>query len=167
MPPASHQAVLDLQHADLRVLHPQAALEGACVPGYLLGMCGVCLLPACCLSQSNGRRCHEALSALTAEVYLEQDAPPQLPPQLPPLPCCSSLPQGDFPLHWPLVNSDHMRDRLGKRELERKRVEDASRLQLEDPTFRWGRWAGCCGRSHLGRQAGRQAGNIRGQPHQR
>ena len=46
--------------------------------------------------------------------------------------------QGTFPLHWPLVNSDHMRERLAKRELERKRVEDADRLQLEDPNFRRG-----------------------------
>lgn len=32
--------------------------------------------------------------------------------------------QGSFPLHWPLINSDHMRERLAKRELERKRIED-------------------------------------------
>ncbi|KAL4457675.1 hypothetical protein ABPG75_012540 [Micractinium tetrahymenae] len=44
--------------------------------------------------------------------------------------------KGSFPLHWPLINSDHMRDKLGKRELERKRVEDSEKLQLEDPNFR-------------------------------
>ncbi|KAI3436650.1 hypothetical protein D9Q98_006066 [Chlorella vulgaris] len=41
-----------------------------------------------------------------------------------------------FPLHWPLVNSEHMKDKLGQRELEKKKVEDANRLQLEDPNFR-------------------------------
>ena len=46
------------------------------------------------------------------------------------------LAQGGFPLHWPLINRDHMRDRLGQKELERKRVEDSNRLALEDPNFR-------------------------------
>eukprot|EP00887_Chlorella_sp_A99_P002814 scaffold6.g2814.t1 len=41
-----------------------------------------------------------------------------------------------FPLHWPLVNSDHMRERLAKRELERKRIDDMQRLALEDPNHR-------------------------------
>ena len=40
------------------------------------------------------------------------------------------------PLHWPLVNSDHMRERLARRELERKRIDDAQRLALEDPHHR-------------------------------
>lgn len=44
--------------------------------------------------------------------------------------------QDSFPLHWPLVNSEHMKDKLGQRELEKKKVEDANRLQLEDPNFR-------------------------------
>lgn len=35
--------------------------------------------------------------------------------------------QGSFPLHWPLINSDHMRTKLAKRELERKRIEDDQR----------------------------------------
>lgn len=35
--------------------------------------------------------------------------------------------QGEFALHWPLINSNHMRMRLAKRELEQKRVEDANR----------------------------------------
>ena len=35
--------------------------------------------------------------------------------------------QDDFPLHWPLINSDHMRTRLAKRELEKKRIEDSKR----------------------------------------
>lgn len=39
-------------------------------------------------------------------------------------------------LHWPLINSDHMRERLAKRELEKKRVDDAKRLALEDPNHR-------------------------------
>jgi hypothetical protein len=39
------------------------------------------------------------------------------------------LAQDSFPLHWPLVNSDHMRTRLAKRELEKKRIEDAHRCK--------------------------------------
>ena len=35
--------------------------------------------------------------------------------------------QGDVPLHWPLINSDHMRTKLAKRELEKKKIEDAQR----------------------------------------
>ena len=38
-----------------------------------------------------------------------------------------SMQQDSFALHWPLVNSDHMRTRLAKRELEKKRIEDAHR----------------------------------------
>lgn len=49
------------------------------------------------------------------------------------------LPQGSFALHWPLINSDHLRERLAKRELESKRLEDAKKLQLTDPNFRCGR----------------------------
>ncbi|KAA6419415.1 MAG: hypothetical protein FRX49_10673, partial [Trebouxia sp. A1-2] len=44
--------------------------------------------------------------------------------------------KGSFPLHWPLVNSNHMRTKLAKRELERKRIEDDHMLALEDPNFR-------------------------------
>ena len=44
--------------------------------------------------------------------------------------------KGTFPLHWPLINSDHMKERLGKRELERKRIEDSKTLALQDPNFR-------------------------------
>lgn len=44
--------------------------------------------------------------------------------------------QESFPLHWPLINSDHMRERLARRELERKRIEDAAQLALEDPHHR-------------------------------
>lgn len=40
------------------------------------------------------------------------------------------------PLHWPLINSDHMKERLAKRELEKKRIDDANRLALEDPNYR-------------------------------
>ena len=35
--------------------------------------------------------------------------------------------QGEFALHWPLINSAHMRTRLAQRELEAKRLEDARR----------------------------------------
>ncbi|DBA99584.1 hypothetical protein WJX82_005130 [Trebouxia sp. C0006] len=44
--------------------------------------------------------------------------------------------KGSFPLHWPLVNSNHMRTKLAKRELERKRIEDDHQLALEDHNFR-------------------------------
>jgi HSP20 family molecular chaperone IbpA len=44
--------------------------------------------------------------------------------------------KGDFPLHWPLINSDHMKERLAKRELEKKRIEDAKHLALQDPNYR-------------------------------
>ena len=40
--------------------------------------------------------------------------------------------RGAVPLHWPLVNSAHMRGRLARRELEQKRREDAARLALQD-----------------------------------
>ena len=40
------------------------------------------------------------------------------------------------PLHWPLINSDHMRERLAKKELEKKIKDDAHRLALEDPNYR-------------------------------
>ena len=46
--------------------------------------------------------------------------------------------QGSFPLHWPLINSDHLRDRLGKAQLDKKRIADADRLALQDPNHRWG-----------------------------
>ena len=39
--------------------------------------------------------------------------------------CPTSPAQGSFQLHWPLINSDHMATQLAKRELEKKRVEDA------------------------------------------
>ncbi|KAL6778128.1 hypothetical protein ACKKBG_A17025 [Auxenochlorella protothecoides x Auxenochlorella symbiontica] len=42
----------------------------------------------------------------------------------------------NFPLHWPLINSDHMRERLARRELEKKRLEDASQAALEGPNHR-------------------------------
>jgi hypothetical protein len=44
--------------------------------------------------------------------------------------------KGAWPLHWPLINSAHMRGRLARRELEQKRVEDAKRLALQDPSAR-------------------------------
>ncbi|KAL3154051.1 hypothetical protein ABBQ32_013597 [Trebouxia sp. C0010 RCD-2024] len=44
--------------------------------------------------------------------------------------------KGSFPLHWPLINSDHMHTKLAKRELEKKRIEDDQRLALEHPNFR-------------------------------
>ena len=44
--------------------------------------------------------------------------------------------KGSVGLHWPLVNSDHMRERLAKRQFEEKKLEDARRLALEDPNYR-------------------------------
>lgn len=40
------------------------------------------------------------------------------------------------PLHWPLINSNHMAEKLAQRELEKKRIDDAKRLALEDPHYR-------------------------------
>jgi len=45
--------------------------------------------------------------------------------------------KGEFGLHWPLVNKPgHMLEQLGRKEMEKKRLEDARRLELEDPNFR-------------------------------
>ncbi|KAK9831834.1 hypothetical protein WJX81_000048 [Elliptochloris bilobata] len=44
--------------------------------------------------------------------------------------------KGGFALHWPLINSSHMRTRLAQRELEDKRLEDARRLEQQDPNYR-------------------------------
>lgn len=41
-----------------------------------------------------------------------------------------------FGLHWPLINSDHLRERLARRELERKRLDDERAARLELPNFR-------------------------------
>jgi curved DNA-binding protein CbpA/HSP20 family molecular chaperone IbpA len=42
-----------------------------------------------------------------------------------------------FGLHWPLINKPgHMLEQLGRKEMEKKRIEDAKRLELEDPNFR-------------------------------
>lgn len=41
--------------------------------------------------------------------------------------CLWTMLQSSFPLHWPLINSDNMRTKLAKRELERKRIEDDQR----------------------------------------
>ena len=50
-------------------------------------------------------------------------APPLLPPRAPPPPT-----QGSIPLHWPLVNRPGlMLERLGRKELEAKRLEDDQR----------------------------------------
>ena len=35
--------------------------------------------------------------------------------------------QGSHGLHWPLINSNHMMDVLGKRQMEEKKKEDAKR----------------------------------------
>ena len=38
-----------------------------------------------------------------------------------------SMLQDTFQLHWPLINSDHMRYKLAQRELEQKKIEDGNR----------------------------------------
>lgn len=35
--------------------------------------------------------------------------------------------QDEHPLHWPMVKSDHMRQRLALKEFELKRIEDSKR----------------------------------------
>lgn len=41
-----------------------------------------------------------------------------------------------FPLHWPLINSDHMREKIAKRELESKKKEDARLTDRANPHYR-------------------------------
>ncbi|GAX76440.1 hypothetical protein CEUSTIGMA_g3885.t1 [Chlamydomonas eustigma] len=43
--------------------------------------------------------------------------------------------KGVWPLHWPVVNSSHMEEKLARREMERKRKEDEFRFELEDPDY--------------------------------
>ena len=40
------------------------------------------------------------------------------------------------PLHWPLINSDHMRETLAKKELEMKKKEDARLTEKANPNYR-------------------------------
>jgi len=45
--------------------------------------------------------------------------------------------KGKWPLHWPMVNTPgKMMAELGKREMEKKRLEDAKVAMLEDPNYR-------------------------------
>ena len=41
-----------------------------------------------------------------------------------------------YPLHWPLINSDHMREKLARRELESKKKEDARLTDQANPHYR-------------------------------
>lgn len=41
--------------------------------------------------------------------------------------CWKLVLQDTWQLHWPLINSDHMRYKLAQRELEQKRIEDGDR----------------------------------------
>lgn len=41
-----------------------------------------------------------------------------------------------YPLHWPLINSNHMAERLAKRELENKKKEDARLTDQSNPHYR-------------------------------
>lgn len=41
-----------------------------------------------------------------------------------------------YPLHWPLINSDHMREKLAMKELEHKKKEDARLTDQANPNFR-------------------------------
>lgn len=44
--------------------------------------------------------------------------------------------RGAFALHWPLVNARTMLETLGKKEMEKKRIDDARRYERQDPNFR-------------------------------
>ncbi|GMH39071.1 hypothetical protein BSKO_06969 [Bryopsis sp. KO-2023] len=44
--------------------------------------------------------------------------------------------KGHHTLHWPLINSQHMRTTLAQRELEQKRVEDARVADMSVPNYR-------------------------------
>ncbi|MEW5319838.1 MAG: hypothetical protein WDW38_010963 [Sanguina aurantia] len=44
--------------------------------------------------------------------------------------------KGAVALHWPVVNSPHMLEKLGRRELEAKRLEDDARSQQSQPHYR-------------------------------
>ena len=41
-----------------------------------------------------------------------------------------------YPLHWPLVNSDHMREKIAMKELENKKKEDARISDRANPHYR-------------------------------
>ncbi len=41
-----------------------------------------------------------------------------------------------YPLHWPLINSDHMQEKLARRELESKKKEDARLTDQANPHYR-------------------------------
>ncbi len=48
----------------------------------------------------------------------------------------SSPAQGAFGLHFPVHNTPHMGEKLGRKQLERKRVEDGERAAAAAPHFR-------------------------------
>ena len=121
VPPPRHQGLLDVRHGHLRVLHPQAPLEGVQAAGWVEGWFE---------RPSRAFPSPAQLRLLARSGVTAARAPPPPSPRPP-------ARQGDTPLHWPLVNSDHMQERLGRRELERKRVDDARVLELQDPNHRW------------------------------
>jgi len=130
-----------VRDADLRFLHPEAPLEGAALrrAGPRRPLCAR-------LSVARPRRvCSSANRAQTAQHVPElscckrtcilRASAERLQAQarsydtvtIQFLTPWSGRAQGGFPLHWPLINSDHMRTRLAQRELEAKRLEDARR----------------------------------------
>jgi len=141
LPAAQQQGVLDVRDADLRLLHPEAPLEGTALrragPRRSLPANSIRCQAAQGLQQrqpsSNSTACPQgavpqadmllraAAELLQAQVRSRDTDTIQL------LMLRSGRAQGGFALHWPLINSDHMRTRLAQRELEAKRLEDARR----------------------------------------
>ena len=125
--------MLDLWHEDLRILHSQASLEGQLSNLLLPLSCAACKLPqsitdqrTCCCSKSNIYAVWHSLDAccIWSDSLLNSIGSDmgRCSYKL----WCSYL-QGTFPLHWPLINSNHMRTKFAKRELEKKRIEDDQR----------------------------------------
>jgi hypothetical protein len=84
VPPPRHQAVLDLQHADLRILHPEAALEGVCMcaRGYW-GMWGMRLRPCLLRLSATGGAALEHTQRTSLFATGRPTHCPALPPLLP------------------------------------------------------------------------------------
>jgi len=130
-----------VRDADLRLLHAEAPLEGAALHGVgprrPLAAKSLCCQAAqgrqqrqpslnstACLALSCRKRTcilHASAERLQTQVHALDAATVRL------LTPWSGRVQGGFALHWPLINSDHMRTRLAQRELEAKRLEDARR----------------------------------------
>jgi curved DNA-binding protein CbpA len=116
---AGKQPLLDLQHGHLRTVHPPAALEGGRAWRWRAGRhaqprpaeAGTVAAP-CAAWRAQAPHAHRAHHSVQCK--RRRRAPPR----------CA---QGEWQLHWPLVNSPALRERLARRELELKRQEDADR----------------------------------------